>query len=167
MTTSDSAKPFGDVAALDVRRLRARSTALVGVSPFAIATAECASASLVSASVPASATGGAPGCIDLSGSTDAGQHLVLHLDEVERLLGDGELVGGHRGHGLAGEHDAVDGEHRVRARRRLPLQLGDVGGGEHRAHAGQRARLARVDLHDAGVRVRAAQELRVQQAARA
>ena len=36
------------------------------------ATPECASASLVSASVPASATGGAPTSIDLSGSIDAG-----------------------------------------------------------------------------------------------
>ncbi len=46
-------------------------TAFAGVSLLAMATAEWASASLVSASVPASATGGAPGSIDLSGSIEA------------------------------------------------------------------------------------------------
>src|SRR5262245_31032210 len=43
-----------------------------GASLFTAATPECASASLVSASVPASATGGAPTCIDFSGSIEAG-----------------------------------------------------------------------------------------------
>src|SRR5499427_3573758 len=69
ITRSDSAKPL----ATSPRCTRAcweTLTALAGpVSEFARATAECASASLVSASVPASATGGAPICIDSSGST--------------------------------------------------------------------------------------------------
>ena len=68
------------------------------------------------------------------------QHLVLDLDQVERFLGDRELVGRHGRHRLAGEDGAVDGEHRVGARRRLLLELGDVGRGEHRAHARERAR---------------------------
>jgi hypothetical protein len=115
-----------------------------------MATAEWASASLVSASVPASATGG-------------GQHLVLDLDQVERLLGDGQLVGGHRGHRLAHEHRAVDREHRVGARGRLLLQMRDVPGGEHRADARQRLGRAHVDRDDPGVRVWAAQQLGVEQ----
>src|SRR5262245_31173610 len=72
ITRSDSAKPF----ATSPRWTRAcceTLTALAGpVSDFARATAECASASLVSASVPASATGGAPGCMEATGSTAAG-----------------------------------------------------------------------------------------------
>jgi hypothetical protein len=94
------------------------------------------------------------------------QDLVLHLDQVERFLGDGGLVGRHGRHRLAGEHDAVDGQHRVSARGRLVLELGDVARGQHRAHAGQRLGLAGVDRDDLGVRVRAAQELGVQQTAR-
>ena len=95
-------------------------------------------ASLVSASVPASATGGAPGCIDFERVDRGGQDLVLDLDQVEGLLGDGQLVGGHGGDRLADEHDAIDGQHGVGPRRGLALQLGDVGRGEDRAHAGQR-----------------------------
>src|SRR5262244_113719 len=73
ITRSDSAKPL----AASPRCTRAcweTLTALAGpVSDFARATAECASASLVSASVPASATGGAPGCMEARGSTAAGR----------------------------------------------------------------------------------------------
>jgi len=94
------------------------------------------------------------------------QDLVLHVDQVERFLGDGRLVGGDGGDRLAREDDAVDRQHGVRARRRLLLQHGDVGGGQDRAHAGQGARAAHVDADDLGVGVGAAQELRVQQAAR-
>jgi hypothetical protein len=93
-----------------------------------------------------------------------GQRLVLDLDQVEGLLGDGRLVGGHRGHRLAHEHHAVDREHGVGARRRLLLQMRDVLGGDDRAHAGQRLRRAGVDRHDLGVGVWAAQQLGVQQA---
>src|SRR5499425_2537 len=75
ITRSDSAKPL----AASPRCTRAcweTLTALAGpVSDFARATAECASASLVSASVPASATGGAPGCMEARGSTAAGRTL--------------------------------------------------------------------------------------------
>src|SRR5262249_47624124 len=56
------------------------------------------------------------------------QDLVRDLDQIERLLGDRDLVGRHRGHGLARENRAVDREDRVRARRGLLPQLGDVGG---------------------------------------
>src|SRR2546428_2945510 len=72
MTTSDSAKPF----ATSPRCRRAcceMLTALAGLaSPFTPATLPWACASLVSASVPTSATGGAPGFIDSSGPAWAG-----------------------------------------------------------------------------------------------
>ena len=74
-----------------------------------------------------------------------GQDLVLHLDQIERLLGDRELIGGDGCDRLAREHDAVDRQHGVRARRRLFLQHGDVGGRQHRAHARQRPRPAHID----------------------
>ena len=95
-----------------------------------------------------------------------GQHLVLDLDQVERLLGDGQLVRGHRGHRLADEDHPIDGEHRMGARRGFLLQMRDVGGGEHGAHARQRFGLARVDADDLGVGMRAPEELRLQHAAR-
>ena len=62
--------------------------------------------------------------------------------------------------------DTVDREDRVRARRRLALELGNVGRRQHGADAGQRARFAHVDPDDSCVRVRAAQQLGVEQAAR-
>ena len=49
-----------------------------------------------------------------------------YVDQVARLFGDGQLVGGHGGHRLTGEDHAVDREHGVGARRRLALELGDV-----------------------------------------
>ena len=93
------------------------------------------------------------------------QHLVHHLDQVERLLRDRQLVRRHGGHGLAGEDRAVDGEHRVRPGRRLALELGDVGRRQDGPHAGQRPGAARVDPDDAGVRVGTSQELRVKEPA--
>ena len=94
------------------------------------------------------------------------EHLVLDLDQVERLLGDRQLVGGDRRHRLAREDDAIDRQHRVGPGGRLVLQLRDVRRDQDRPHAGQRPGPARVDLEDAGVGVGAAQELRVEQAAR-
>ena len=122
-------------------------------------------ASLVSASVPASATGGRAGLHGLERIDGGGQDVVLDLDQVQRLLGDGRLVGGDGGDRMPDEHHAVDGEDGVGPRRGLALQLRDVGGGQDGPHAGQRARLARVDAHDARVRVGAAEELGVEQAA--
>ena len=92
-------------------------TAFAGAaSVFAMATAEWASASLVSASVPASATRRRARLHGLERIHRDRQHLVLDLDQVERLLGDGQLVGGHRGDRLAHEDGAVDGEDGVGAR---------------------------------------------------
>jgi len=82
-----------------------------------------------------------------------GQDFVLHVDQVERLFGDRELVRGDGRDRLAREHDAVDRQHGVRARRRLFLELRDVGRGQHRAHAWQRFRPAHIDAHDLGVGV--------------
>src|SRR6267143_1080018 len=68
MTTSDSAKPFATSPRCR-RDCWEMLTALAGLaSLFTPATLPCACASLVSASVPASATGGAPGFMDSSGS---------------------------------------------------------------------------------------------------
>ena len=94
-----------------------------------------------------------------------GQDLVLDRDQVQGLLGNGQLVGRHRGHRLPHEHHAVDGEHGMRARGRLLLELRHIRGGEHRAYAGKRFRPGDVDADDPGMRVRAPEELRVQQAA--
>src|SRR5262245_41487811 len=73
MTTSDSAKPW----AMSPRWRRdcwEMLTALAGLaSADATATPPWAMASLVSASVPASATGAAPGCMDCRVSTAAGR----------------------------------------------------------------------------------------------
>jgi hypothetical protein len=55
------------------------------------ATLPCANASLVSASVPSSATGGAPGFIDSERVGRDRQDLVLHVDQVERFLGNRDL----------------------------------------------------------------------------
>ena len=94
------------------------------------------------------------------------QHLVLHLDEIERFFRDGGLVRGDRRDRLSRKDDTVDREDRVRARRRLALELGNVGRRQHGADAGQRARFAHVDPDYSCVRVRAAQQLGVEQAAR-
>ena len=91
------------------------------------------------------------------------QRLVLDLDQVERLVGDRQVVGRDGGHRLAGEDDAIDRQHGVGARLGARLQLRDVGGGQHGAHARQRPRLAGVDALDAGVGVRAAQQPGLQQ----
>ena len=91
------------------------------------------------------------------------EHLVLDLDQVQRFLGDRQLVRRHGGHRLPGEDRPVDGEHGVRAGRRLLLELGDVGRRQDRPHAGQGLRPAGVDPEDPGVRVRAPQELGMQE----
>ena len=90
------------------------------------------------------------------------QRLVVDFDQVERFVGDGQVIGGHRGHGLAEEDGAIDCQERVGAGLGARLQLRDVGGGEHRAHTRQGARLRDVDARDAGVGVRAAQQPRLQ-----
>ncbi len=94
------------------------------------------------------------------------QHGVLDVDQIERLLGDGQFVRRHRRHRLPDEDDAIDGEHGVGAGRCLALQLWDVGGGQHRADSRQRPRPAGVDADNTRVGVGAAKELGVQQAAR-
>src|SRR5690348_17625001 len=63
-----------------------RSALAGAASDFAIATAECASASLVSASVPASATGGAPGRIASSGSTARSEEHTSELQSPVHLV---------------------------------------------------------------------------------
>ena len=92
------------------------------------------------------------------------QHLVLDLDQVERLVGDGQLVGGHGGHRLAGEDHAVDRQHGVaRASWRLGFSSGMSAAVSTARTPGQRPRRAGVDALDAGVGVRAAQQPGLQQ----
>jgi hypothetical protein len=83
-----------------------------------------------------------------------GQHLVLDLDEVERFLGDRQLVRGHRGHGWPTKTTRSMASTAWRASG-LFLELRDVGRGEHGADAREGLGLARVDADDLGVGMRA------------
>ena len=96
------------------------------------------------------------------------QHLVVDLDQVQRLLGDGLRGRRHRGHGMAvverlpARHDvlrhvAVVDRHLAR-RHPLVGNLGHLVAGDDGLHAGQRARLRRVDGADARVGVGAAED---------
>ena len=101
------------------------------------------------------------------------QGLVLHLQQLARVLRRVAAVRHHRGHRLAHEAGAV-------ARERgevVPAQLGvrrhhghgasrgpEIGEGHHVHHPRVDAGPGRIDAGDARVRVRAAQEHRVEQA---
>ena len=97
---------------------------------------------------------------------DHGQGLVVDLDEVARVLGEGARLGHHGRDHLADVADLLDGQrvahavadggagHRARhARRPRLLDVGDVLGRHHGQHAGQRQRGGGVDAPHAGVRV--------------
>ena len=96
---------------------------------------------------------------------DVGQHLVLHLDQLERAPGDGHAGRGDGGHRvalveglLAGHHvphHVLVVHHHLAGRDELRRLVGEVVAGDDGLHAGQRLRLRRVDREDAGVRVRA------------
>ena len=91
-----------------------------------------------------------------------GQQLVLHVDEVDGVLGDVAALRHHRGHGLAHvadpiRGDAVLGDRRVGEAGQRSGLLGGLGAGHHQHHARQRFGPAGVDALDARVRVRASQ----------
>ena len=97
-----------------------------------------------------------------------GKHLVVDVDDVQRVLGEVAAVGHSHGHGLA--HVA----HHVPRQRRLKVlvqprdlvhadgdggvQLADVLQGEDQNHPRQGLGAFRVDVHDAGVGVGAAED---------
>jgi hypothetical protein len=97
---------------------------------------------------------------------DVRQHLVGHVDELERLAGDGGAGGGHGGHRVAlverllAGHDVPDDvlvvHHHLAGRDELRRLVGEIVAGDDGLHAGQRLGLRSVDLHDACVGVRAA-----------
>ncbi len=100
---------------------------------------------------------------------DVRQHLVGHVDQAQRLLGDRRRSCRHRGHRVAlvqrlvARH-AVAREvaevHRPLAdESRLVGDVGEIGGRDHRLHARQRERPRRVDAHDPRMGVRAALHL--------
>ena len=101
------------------------------------------------------------------------QRLVLHLEQLARVLRRVAAVRHHRGHRLAHEAGAVARERgevvaaqlgvRRHHRHRAPGRA-EIGEGHHVDHARMRAGPGRVHARDARVRVRAAQEHRVEQA---
>ena len=105
---------------------------------------------------------------------DERQHVVLHVDQRQRLIGDRLRGGGDGGDGmafvqrLAARHD-VAGQiaevHRTFADERLFVgDVREVLRGHDGEHARQRFRLRRVDRDDLRVRVRRAQDLAPQHA---
>ncbi len=102
---------------------------------------------------------------------DRRQHLVIDLDQLERLFGNLRRLGGDDGHAVAHmPHLAVERNliPRMRVGPRLPTRRVDdarhIFVSEHGMNARQRARLRRVDAGDAGVGVRAGEHRRVQHA---
>ena len=106
---------------------------------------------------------GGAGTERVEGIEDAGQLLVVDLDQFGGAVGDLRRLGGDGDHGLALEADAIRRQHRLGgehgSRRRLghaPRQLHaqlvarHVGVGEDRRHTGKLRGRARVDPHDAG-----------------
>jgi hypothetical protein len=102
------------------------------------------------------------------------QHLVLNVDEVERLIGDRLRGGGDGGNRMAfiqrlpPRHDVarqITKVHRAFANERLFRgDLREVVGGQHSHHARQSLGLAGVDRYDIGMCVRAALDLAPQHA---
>ena len=103
---------------------------------------------------------------------DVRQHLVVHVDESQRPVRDGDADRGHRGHRMAlverllARHDVAGDVPEVD---RQPLgarvcegMVGQVRAGDHRLHPRQGRGPRGVDGADAGVRVRAAQHLPVE-----
>ena len=105
---------------------------------------------------------------------DVGQHLVLHVDQLERFVADRLRNGAHRGdrvplvQRLVARHAVarkVAEVHRPLADERLfRRDVGQVGGCDHRTHTRQLQRLRRIDRHDARMRVRRALHLAPQHA---
>ncbi len=97
------------------------------------------------------------------------EDFVVHLDQIEGLLGDGVVLGGHRRHVVADEADlGVEHAGVVGRGLRIALARRRVAGGRGIAvgeDAGDAVELlgsGRVDRPDAGVSVGATQDLELQ-----
>jgi hypothetical protein len=91
---------------------------------------------------------------------DRRQHLVIDVDQGQRLEGDLLVVGGHRGDAVADVLRLADGERRLVARDGEDAELArGFRADDRRADAGERERLRGVDPADACVRVRGTQDL--------
>ena len=91
---------------------------------------------------------------------DGRQLLVLHVDQCDRLLGDGRRFGGDGSDLVADAPDLPRLERGLIAGEAEPVLL-DVGGGQHGEHAGQRGRASRVDADETRVRMGRSQNLAV------
>ena len=99
-----------------------------------------------------------------SGSTS-----YLHLDQVERVVGDRLVVAATAAtawpsysafsRAMQLQRQVAEVHRAFADERLLRRDVGEVGRGDHRLHAGQRPRLAGVDRDDPRVRVRAAHDL--------
>ena len=108
---------------------------------------------------------GASGPHGLDHVDDVREHLVLHVDQLERAPGDRDAGGGDGGHRvalverlLAGHHvphHVLVVHHHLAGRDELRRLVAEVVPGDDGLHAGQRFRLRRVDRDDARVRMRA------------
>ena len=94
------------------------------------------------------------------------QHLVLHLDELQRLVRGGLILGGHDGHGIAHKTNPLIQDQTVIGRglrvglpRHGKALLGHILVGIYGNHAGHLLGHVGVDLLNEGVGVGAAQHL--------
>jgi len=108
------------------------------------------------------------------GGEDAGERLVVDLDQGSGLLGDVGADSGDSGHGMSAI-ERFAGSEKVPAdiaERGLTLAkvdhtvgpLGKIGRGDYGFHTGQSAGLRSIDAENAGMRVGAAQNVAVEQA---
>ena len=94
------------------------------------------------------------------------QHLVLHLDELQRLVGGGLILGGHDGHGVTYKADTLIQDQTVIGRglrvglpRHGKALLGHILVGIYGNHAGHLLGHVGVDFLNEGMGVGAAQHL--------
>ena len=88
---------------------------------------------------------------------DGRELLPLHLDEIERLLGDALIDGGDRRHLFADVAGLFHGKRVLVREEGAPALLDRVLRRHHRPHPAQLLRLGGIDPHDPRVGVRAAQ----------
>ena len=99
-----------------------------------------------------------------------GQHLVLHRDQIHRLVGDMLALGGNNRDGSPDLKYLFAKQNtggRPAAQRDIAVFLRQIPPVQHRHHAGQRLGLLRIHALDPGVRMRAVQRASVQHAGHA
>ena len=101
---------------------------------------------------------------------DMGQHLVVDLDQLGRVLGDRARLGHHRHHPLPGIADQPVGQRIALDLRRIDADIqridrrAQLGTGQHIAHPGQRQRFGACDRLDACRGIRTGDDRHVQHA---